>query len=84
MFLSRHILVGALGGALGFCVGVPAAIYFSATVEGKRIWITGSGLYVFGLMVLAVAGAAALAVIAGWIPTIMVARYEPADVLREE
>jgi len=84
MFLSRHILVGVLGGALGFCAGVLAAVYFSAALEGTRIWITGTDLSVAGLLVLSVGGAAALAVIAGWIPTMTAIRQDPADVLREE
>lgn len=84
MFLSRHILVGALGGALGFCAGVLAAVYFSTVLEGTRIWITDTDVSVAGLLVLSVGGAAALAVIAGWIPTIMATRQDPADVLHEE
>ena len=84
MFLSRHILVGVLGGALGFCTGVLAAVYFSAALEGTRILITGTDLSVAGLLGLSVGGAAALAVIAGWIPTMTAIRQDPADVLREE
>ncbi len=84
MFLSRHILVGVLGGTLGFCAGVLAAVYFSAALEGTRIWIAGTDLSVAGLLVLSVGGAAALAVIAGWIPTMTAIRQDPAEVLREE
>ncbi len=84
MFLSRHILVGVLGGVLGFCAGVLAAVYFGAALEGTRIRITGTDLSVAGLLVLSVGGAAALAVIAGWIPTMTAIRQDPADVLREE
>ncbi len=84
MFLSRHILVGVLGGALGFCAGVLAAVYFSAALEGTRIGISGTDLSVAGLMVLSIGGAAALAVIAGWIPTMTAIRQDPAEVLREE
>jgi ABC-type lipoprotein release transport system permease subunit len=84
MFLSRHILVGVLGGVLGFCAGVLASVYFSTALEGTRIRITGTDLSVAGLLVLSVGGAAALAVIAGWIPTMTAIRQDPADVLREE
>jgi ABC-type antimicrobial peptide transport system permease subunit len=69
---------------LGFCAGVLAAVYFSTVLEGTRIWITDTDVSVAGLLVLSVGGAAALAVIAGWIPTIMAIRQDPADVLREE
>ena len=84
MFLSRHVLVGALGGAIGYAAGVWAAVYFSAAREGARIGVAEMGLSWFGLLVLSVVGAAALAVIAGWIPTMIATRQDPADVLREE
>lgn len=84
MFVSRHILVGVLGGVLGFCAGVLAAVYFSTVLEGTRTQITSVDLSVAGLFVLSVGGAAALAVIAGWIPTMTAIRQDPAEVLREE
>ena len=84
MFLSRHVLVGALGGAVGFAAGALSAVYFSAAREGARVGIADMGLSWFGLLVLSVVGAAALAVIAGWIPTMIATRQDPADVLREE
>jgi putative ABC transport system permease protein len=84
MFLSKHILVGVLGGALGFCAGVLAAVYFGAALEGTQIGISDMNLSVAGLLVLSVGGAAVLAVIAGWIPTLTAIRQDPAEVLREE
>ncbi|MCH7556578.1 MAG: FtsX-like permease family protein [Planctomycetes bacterium] len=84
MFVSRHILVGVLGGALGFCAGVLAAVYFSTVLEGTRVQITSMDISVAGLLALSVGGAAALAVIAGWIPTMTAIRQDPAEVLREE
>ncbi len=84
MFLSRHIMVGVLGGALGFCAGVLAAVYFGAALEDTRIGITDMDLSLAGLLVLSVGGAAVLAVIAGWIPTLTAIRQDPAEVLREE
>jgi ABC-type lipoprotein release transport system permease subunit len=84
MFLSRHVLVGALGGALGFAAGVLAAVHFAAAREGAQIRVIDTGLPWAGLLLLSVAGAAALAVIAGWIPTVVAARQDPAEVLREE
>ncbi|MBC8473143.1 MAG: ABC transporter permease [Planctomycetes bacterium] len=84
MFLSRHVMVGVLGGALGFCAGVLAAVYFGAALEDTRIGITDMDLSLAGLLVLSVGGAAVLAVIAGWIPTLTAIRQDPAEVLREE
>lgn len=84
MFLSRHVLVGALGGAIGFAAGVWSAVYFNATREGKGIGMADMDMSWTGLLVLSVVGAAVLAVIAGWIPTMIATRQDPADVLREE
>jgi len=84
MFLSRHIMVGVLGGALGFFAGVLAAVCFGAALEDTRIRITDMVLSLAGLLALSVGGAAVLAVIAGWIPTLTAIRQDPAEVLREE
>jgi ABC-type lipoprotein release transport system permease subunit len=91
MFLSRHALVGALGGALGFAAGILAAGYFGAARDGAQssgllteIRVMDAGVAWVGLLLLSVAGAAALAVIAGWIPTMVATRQDPADVLRSD
>jgi hypothetical protein len=83
MFVSRHILLGVLGGALGFVAGIVAAIYFSVH-EGTQIRMIDMNMSWVGLFLVSVGGAAALAVIAGWIPTIVAARQDPADVLRND
>ena len=77
-------MVGILGGAIGFFAGVLAAVYFGAALEDTRIKITEMDLSLAGLLVLSVGGAAVLAVIAGWIPTLTAIRQDPAEVLREE
>jgi putative ABC transport system permease protein len=84
MFLSKHVLVGVLGGALGFGAGVLSAVYFGETLEGTRASITGANFSGPGLLLASVGGATALAVIAGWIPTVVATRQDPAEVLREE
>jgi hypothetical protein len=81
IFVSRHVLLGVLGGTLGFVAGVLAAVYFSAAREGAQIRMADMDLSWAGLLLASVGGAAALAVIAGWIPTIVAARQDPADVL---
>ena len=84
MFMSRHVLLGVLGGALGFVAGVLAGGYFSAVGEGTKVQIIGADFSLAGLLLASVGGAAALAVIAGWIPALMATRQDPAVVLREE
>ena len=84
MFVSRHVLLGVLGGALGFVAGMLAAVYFGAAHEGTQIRMIDMDLSWAGLILASVGGAAALAVIAGWIPTMIAARQDPADVLRND
>lgn len=84
MFVSRHILLGVLGGTLGFIAGVLAAVYFGAANETAQIRMIDMDLPWAGLILVSIGGAAALAVIAGWIPTMVAARQDPADVLRND
>ena len=84
MFVSRHVLLGVLGGALGFVAGVLAAGYFGAAHEGTQIRMIDMDLSWAGMLLASVGGAAALAVIAGWIPTMVAARQDPADILRND
>jgi putative ABC transport system permease protein len=84
MFITRHILFGVLGGALGFVAGVLAAVYFSAAHEGTQMRMIDMNLPWAGLFLMSVGGATILAVIAGWIPTMVAARQDPADVLRND
>ena len=84
MFVSRHVILGVLGGAMGFVAGVLAAVYFGAAHEGTQIRMIDMDLSWAGLLLASVGGAAALAVIAGWIPTMIAARQDPADVLRND
>lgn len=91
MFLSRHVLVGALGGAMGFAAGMLSAGYFGAARDGVRsagplteLRTIDPGFAWAGLLVICVAGAAVLAVIAGWIPTMVATRQDPADILRND
>lgn len=84
MFVSRHVILGVLGGALGFLIGILAAIYFGEAHESAQIRMTNMDLPWAGLILASIGGATALAVIAGWIPTIVAARQDPADVLRND
>ena len=83
MFMSRHVLLGVLGGALGFLAGVLGG-YFGAAGKGADVQIIGADFSLAGLFLASVGGATALAVIAGWIPALMATRQDPAVVLREE
>jgi len=84
MFLSRHVLVGVIGGVLGFVAGTLSAVYFDAARDSAPFASLLHSKTTGWLLLASVAGAAALAVIAGWIPTMLATRQDPADVLRIE
>jgi ABC-type lipoprotein release transport system permease subunit len=84
IFLARHVLLGLLGGALGFFAGVLSAMYFVAVREGVRVQVIETDLSWAVLLIASVGGAATLAVAAGWIPALLATRQDPADVLRND
>jgi putative ABC transport system permease protein len=84
MFLTKHVFLGVLGGLMGFLVGILSAGYLGKILEETTFPIFKLFFLEPGLLALSVGGATALAVLAGWIPTLVAARQDPAAVLREE
>ncbi|MBN2317209.1 MAG: FtsX-like permease family protein [Sedimentisphaerales bacterium] len=80
VFLSRAVLMGLLGGLLGFIVGRCLAHNYQEPMRQ----IHSGWLFSFGLFGLAVLGSVAIAVAASWIPAMRAARLDPAVTLREE
>jgi len=84
LFLSKFLIMGLLGGALGIFTGLGFGKWLGLTLE-EDIGGTAAGeLFNPGLLLLALIIAPVLTVISGWLPTIMATRQDPADVLREE
>jgi len=84
LFLSKFLIMGLLGGALGIFAGLGFGKWLGLTLE-EDIGGTAAGeLFNPGLLLLALIIAPVLTVISGWLPTIMATRQDPADVLREE
>jgi len=84
LFLSKFLIMGLLGGALGIFAGLGFGRWLGLTLE-EDIGRTAAGeLFNPGLLLLALIIAPVLTVISGWLPTIMATRQDPADVLREE
>ena len=77
LFLAKAMLVGVLGAFLGYGIGVAVAGPWGgaaeATVLGFSPGLLGASLGVATLLV----------GLASWIPALLAARQEPADVLRE-
>jgi ABC-type lipoprotein release transport system permease subunit len=77
----KSILIGVLGAVIGFIIGTETAGYF-----GKEIF-TFTGKHIrpaFDLLILSIAGAPLFCLAASWIPALLAAVSEVAEVLKGE
>jgi len=80
IFLSRAIVIGLVGGILGFLAGGFLGSSWAGPVgESRYEWMLN-----FNLLGLALFVAVAITVAASWIPAILAARQDPAVALRQE
>lgn len=84
LFLSKSLIVGLLGGALGILTGLGSGRWLGLALEGDVEGIAATELATSGLLLLAVLGAPMLTVVAGWIPAMIAAQQDPVAVLREK
>ncbi len=84
LFIWKHISIGILGGISGLLLGILFALFRTGSDESVSLGAVGSLAFWFGMAALAIIGASFLAVIAGWIPAMIAANQDPAEVLREE
>jgi putative ABC transport system permease protein len=77
IFLGKALVLGLAGGILGYIAGLLA---------GSALAETGGPAQLFrpALLGVALLLAPALALLAAWLPALLAARQDPADVLREE
>jgi len=82
LFIWKHISIGIAGGFSGLVLGSLFVLSFAnpgipaASVGSLQFWL--------GMAALAVIGASALTILAGWIPALLASHQDPAEVLREE
>ncbi len=84
LFLSKSLIVGLLGGALGILTGLGSGRWLGLALEGDVEGIAATELATSSLLLLAVLGAPMLTVVAGWIPAMIAAQQDPVAVLREK
>lgn len=85
LFLSRAIVMGLVGGALGFVTGFFAGRCVGVTLEKVDVNVVQAQvLFDPALVVLALVLAPFLSAVASWIPSMIAAQYDPAEILREE
>ncbi len=84
IFLNKYFLIGICGGILGYFGGMILGMVFGNEMESRYIWVSSGFPQLLYLFLLSVAGSSVLAVIAGWIPTLIAARQDPAEILHGE
>ena len=84
LFAGRALLLGLVGGAIGYTGGAFAGVRMSAWLEGVSEATPALPLLDAELLLFAMVAAPALALIAGWVPALLAARQHPADVLARE
>jgi len=84
LLLSKSLIIGLLGGALGILAGLGSGTWLGLVLEGKIEGIAAMELANRGLLLLAVLAAPILTVVAGWIPAMIAAHQDPVAVLREK
>ena len=82
LFLSKFLIMGLLGGALGIFAGLGFGRWLGIAMEGDIEGIADGKLLDHILLLLALITAPVLTVISGWIPAMIAARQDPAVVLR--
>jgi len=80
VFLGKALVVGAIGGAIGFPLGLAIA---SGQGESAAAQTGLFGLFDATLLVVVLVAAPLVAVLASWLPALIAAQQDPAIVLRD-
>jgi len=84
LFLSKAAAMGFAGGILGLVAGFLVGKHLAITLEHAAAEPMGQTLFDPRLVLPALVMAPLLAVVASWIPAIIAAQQDPADILRQE
>lgn len=81
LFILRVVLLGGAGAVVGFVLGT----WLALRAGGRMFPLTAPACGpLYGLLAWSVIGAPLLCALAGWLPTLIAVRQDPADILREE
>ena len=84
LFLTKFLLMGLLGGALGIFAGLGFGRWLGLTLEEDIGGIAAAGeMFNPALLLLALITAPVLTVISAYLPTMVAIRQDPAEVLKE-
>ena len=84
LFLSKFLIMGLLGGAIGIIAGFGMGRWLGIATEKNIVEITDGNLFDPGLLLLVLLIAPALTVLSGWVPALLATRQDPAVILREQ
>ena len=84
LFLSKFLVMGLLGGALGIFAGLGFGRWLGLALEEDIGPIAAGELFNPAMLLLALITAPVLTVISGWLPIMVAIRQDPAEVLKEE
>lgn len=85
IFLSKAALIGLVGAAAGYAIGLAAGLGFGTRLEDLKLDLNMSTQMVRAShLILLLLAAPLLAAVASWLPAIAAAQQDPAVVLREE
>ena len=84
LFLSKSLIMGLLGGALGVFAGLAFGNWLGLVLETDVEGIAASELFNPSLFLMALVTAPVLTVVSSWIPAMIAAQQDPAAVLREK
>jgi ABC-type lipoprotein release transport system permease subunit len=83
MFVGKSLLLGLIGAATGYLLGLAVAIGFAGGGDDSAN-ISAAALFMPGLLLWVILAAPLLSVLAGWLPAMLAAQQDPATVLSEE
>jgi putative ABC transport system permease protein len=84
LFTWKHIVIGIMGGLLGLVLAAAAVFIYTASVPAIQSALFGSHSLMMTLALVSVAGALFLTLAAGWVPSMIAAGQDPAEVLSGE
>jgi len=85
LFLGKAALLGAAGGALGCLVGLAGGLLMQRSLGTTAADAAGpTTLLDYGIVLLSLLAAPALAAAASWIPATLAVQQDPAEILRED
>lgn len=83
VFLAKAVLIGLLGAAGGYALGLAVSVVAARVAPSLRV-SQAAALFAPGLLAAVILAAPMLAMLASWVPATLAARQDPAVILAKE